>query len=196
MVVPFTSRPPKQTPHFGPTLRERRIAGALPRCRFADWYFTNGARGASHCLPLFIFRTPGFSVNRPSSSILNRPAARCADPPRTMASPCRTRSGKKTRTILSTDPCVVPEAAKRTTLNTEVPGSDFDHFEILLAGPALRACPVRRNLFPPCSRCDTCLRDPCGLVVDPAADQAHPGPHCNASCHRSGGHRTKSQVNR
>src|SRR5688500_20151192 len=38
MVVPFASRPPKQTPHCGPTRRERRIAGTLRRCRFAYWY--------------------------------------------------------------------------------------------------------------------------------------------------------------
>ena len=38
MVVPFASRSPKQTPHFDPTRRERPIAGALRRCRFADWH--------------------------------------------------------------------------------------------------------------------------------------------------------------
>jgi hypothetical protein len=33
MVVPFPSRSPKQTPHFGLTGRERPLAGALRCCR-------------------------------------------------------------------------------------------------------------------------------------------------------------------
>src|SRR4051812_7736575 len=50
---------------------------------------------------------------------------------------------------------------------------DLDHLEVLLAGAALGARPVRRNVFPSGARCDALLGRTELLVVEPAADQAH-----------------------
>src|SRR3954463_12462072 len=53
-------------------------------------------------------------------------------------------------------------------------GSDLDHLEIFLAGSAFGTGPVDRNVFPASARRDALLRQSRLLVVDPAADQAHP----------------------
>src|SRR6185312_9491344 len=53
--------------------------------------------------------------------------------------------------------------------------SDLHHFEVFLASAALRARPVHRDVGPGRARCQTVLRVASRLVVDPTADQAHPG---------------------
>jgi hypothetical protein len=61
---PFASRPPKQTPHFGPTLREgewRAHCGVAASLIGLDQQ--RSPRLALH--PAIRLRTPGFSVNRP-----------------------------------------------------------------------------------------------------------------------------------
>src|SRR5688572_1622084 len=64
MVVPFASRSPKQTPHFDPTRRERPIAGALRRCRFAYWYAPT-ALTTPCTVPAISLSHVRSSVNRP-----------------------------------------------------------------------------------------------------------------------------------
>src|SRR5690606_4988062 len=55
------------------------------------------------------------------------------------------------------------------------PGSDLDHLEVFLARMALRAGPVGRDVFPARARRDALVGQAGGLVVDEAANQAHPG---------------------
>ncbi len=60
--------PTKQTPHFGPTRRERRMAGALPPYLPTERSLIGISQRRSrrlHCIPPSIFRTPVVSVNRP-----------------------------------------------------------------------------------------------------------------------------------
>jgi hypothetical protein len=49
------------------------------------------------------------------------------------------------------------------------------HLEVFLAGAAFGAGPVHRHVGPGVSRRDAVFGVTRGLVVDPAADQAHPG---------------------
>src|SRR5262249_32597208 len=51
---------------------------------------------------------------------------------------------------------------------------DFHHLEVFLAGAAFRAGPVRRHILPARARRDIVVGGALRLVVDPAADQAHP----------------------
>jgi hypothetical protein len=51
--------------------------------------------------------------------------------------------------------------------------SNFDHFEIFLARAAFRTRPVRRHVFPAGAGGYALVGRPFGLVVDPAADEAH-----------------------
>ena len=51
--------------------------------------------------------------------------------------------------------------------------SELHHLEVFLARAALRAGPVGRHVLPPGSRRDAVVRRAGGLVVDPAADEAH-----------------------
>ena len=53
--------------------------------------------------------------------------------------------------------------------------SELHHLEVLLARAAFRTGPVHRNIGPGGTRGDAMLRITRGFVVDPAADQAHPG---------------------
>src|SRR5947207_15277859 len=57
--------------------------------------------------------------------------------------------------------------------------SDLHHLEIVLASAALRAGPVHRHVFPARAGLDALVGKSRRLVVDEAADQAHPGlePH-------------------
>ena len=53
--------------------------------------------------------------------------------------------------------------------------SDLHHLEIFLARTALGTGPVHRNRFPLRARQNTVIRIACGFVIDPPANQAHPG---------------------
>src|SRR5437868_2545343 len=53
--------------------------------------------------------------------------------------------------------------------------SEGDHLEVFLAGAALRAGPVDGHVFPLRAGCDPVFGRAGGFVVDPSADQAHPG---------------------
>src|SRR5690606_23689396 len=53
--------------------------------------------------------------------------------------------------------------------------SDDHHLEVVLGHPAVGAGPGVWNVFPARARRDAFLRQPEGLVVDEAADDAHPG---------------------
>lgn len=52
--------------------------------------------------------------------------------------------------------------------------SDLRHLEVFLARAAFRARPVDGHVFPARTRGDALFRQPCLLVVDPTANQAHP----------------------
>ncbi len=80
--------------------------------------------------------------------------------------------------------CVVRDYGSRSAPNTEVPGSDFNHFEIFFARPALGTRPIRRNVFPSRPRRDSRVRNPRCLVIDPATDETHPGFHRCVGRHR------------
>jgi len=54
-------------------------------------------------------------------------------------------------------------------------GSDRDHFEIFFACATLGARPVHRHILPARAGRDAFVGQSGGLVIDPAADQAHPG---------------------
>ena len=56
-------------------------------------------------------------------------------------------------------------------------GSDFNHFEVFLARTAFRTGPVHRNILPTRPRRNIFFGRSGCLVVDPAANQAHPGFH-------------------
>jgi hypothetical protein len=60
--------PAKADAAFRPNPAGKRMAGALRRCRFADWYLTNGARGASHCIPPFAFALSASARTGPDST--------------------------------------------------------------------------------------------------------------------------------
>src|SRR5512137_750270 len=109
-------------------------------------------------------------------------APRAAIGPRARRTQQARNRGRYDRPIFGlyrSEPCVA-------AWNTAVPGSDFDHFEIFLAGAALRAGPVRRKVLPLRPRRDALVRQPRGLVVDPAANQAHPGLRRHACRHLPG----------
>src|SRR5690606_12789824 len=55
--------------------------------------------------------------------------------------------------------------------------SDFDQFEIFLAGAALRADPVGRNILPTSAGGNTFLRKTGFLIIYPSTNQTHPGSH-------------------
>src|SRR3954462_1971718 len=57
--------------------------------------------------------------------------------------------------------------------------SDFHHLKIVLAGTALGAGPVHRHIFPARAGLDSLVGKPRRLVVDEAADEAHPGLELN-----------------
>jgi hydroxymethylpyrimidine/phosphomethylpyrimidine kinase len=52
--------------------------------------------------------------------------------------------------------------------------SDRSHFKVFFAGAAFRASPVHRDLIPAGARCDAFFGQASGLVIDPAANEAHP----------------------
>ena len=52
---------------------------------------------------------------------------------------------------------------------------NHDHFKIFLASTTFRASPVHRHICPARTRCNPFIRQAGSFVVDPAADQAHPG---------------------
>src|SRR5688500_12237450 len=54
-------------------------------------------------------------------------------------------------------------------------GSERHHLEIILGHPAIRTGPGVRDVFPARAGGDAFLGKSCGLVVDEAADDAHPG---------------------
>lgn len=56
-----------------------------------------------------------------------------------------------------------------------------DHFKILLARSAFRACPVHRHVLPARSGRNTLVGESLRLVVNPPADQTHPGLEFRAS---------------
>lgn len=58
---------------------------------------------------------------------------------------------------------------------SEGKGSDRDHFEIFFACATLGARPVHRHILPARAGRDAFVGQSGGLVIDPAADQAHPG---------------------
>ncbi len=60
------------------------------------------------------------------------------------------------------------------TSGHEKPHSDLNHFEIFLARPAFRACPVNRHVFPAGAWRNPFFRQTRLFVVHPAANQAHP----------------------
>src|SRR5690349_8021731 len=68
------------------------------------------------------------------------------------------------------NPCTVTIAS---SFECAVAPSELDHLEIVLARAAFGAGPVRRNVFPAGAGRDAVFRRSDGLVVDPAADQAH-----------------------
>jgi hypothetical protein len=53
----------------------------------------------------------------------------------------------------------------------------FDHFKVLFARSAFRAGPIHRYVLPFGTRCDALIRVSGSFVIDPSADQAHPGLH-------------------
>src|SRR5690606_41493858 len=55
--------------------------------------------------------------------------------------------------------------------------SAFDQCEIFLAGAALRADPVGRNLLPASAGGNTFLRKTGFLIIYPSTNQTHPGSH-------------------
>ena len=65
---------------------------------------------------------------------------------------------------------VLPDSS---SLNSDTRTLQLDHFEIFLARAALRARPVRRHVFPFRPGGDALVGGARGLVIDPAADQAH-----------------------
>src|SRR3990167_2171509 len=54
-------------------------------------------------------------------------------------------------------------------------GSKLHHLEVVLACTAFRADPVHGNVLPARAGRDALIRQAGGLIVNPAADQAHPG---------------------
>ncbi len=52
---------------------------------------------------------------------------------------------------------------------------NLNHFKIFFPCTTLRASPIHGHLSPSGARRDAVVRSACGLVIDPAADQAHPG---------------------
>ncbi len=53
--------------------------------------------------------------------------------------------------------------------------SDGDHFKVFLAGTAFRTSPVHGYLVPACASGNTLFGQASRFVVDPSADEAHPG---------------------
>lgn len=53
--------------------------------------------------------------------------------------------------------------------------SDDDHFKVFLACATFRTGPVHGHLFPRRTWCNAFVGQASGFVVDPAADEAHPG---------------------
>jgi hypothetical protein len=53
--------------------------------------------------------------------------------------------------------------------------SDGDHFKIFLACTALWTSPIHGNVFPQGSRGNAMFWRTLGFIVNPAANQAHPG---------------------
>src|SRR5574343_55540 len=54
-------------------------------------------------------------------------------------------------------------------------GSNLHHLEVVLARTALRADPVHGHIFPAGTCRDAFFGQACRFIVNPAADQAHPG---------------------
>ena len=53
--------------------------------------------------------------------------------------------------------------------------SDGHHFKVFLPGAALRTGPVHGHLFPACASGNALIRQTRRFVIDPSADEAHPG---------------------
>ena len=51
----------------------------------------------------------------------------------------------------------------------------LDHFEVFFHGAAIGAAPVFGDIFPSGAGCQAIFRAAFVLLVDPTADQAHPG---------------------
>ncbi len=75
--------------------------------------------------------------------------------------------------------CCKPAQAK---VLIQASASDGDHFKIFLACAALRTGPVHRHVFPARARGDALFRQAGFLVINPAADQAHPGLEFLSGC--------------
>ena len=54
--------------------------------------------------------------------------------------------------------------------------SDLDHFEIFLPCPALGTGPIHGDIGPGGAGCEAVFGISGSLVIDPTADEAHPGP--------------------
>jgi len=52
---------------------------------------------------------------------------------------------------------------------------DGDHFKVFLAGTAFGTRPVHGHVFPACARGNTLIRQASRFIVDPTANEAHPG---------------------
>ena len=65
--------------------------------------------------------------------------------------------------------------AKASSVARSLADSDLDQFEIFLAGSALGTGPVQRHVGPPGAGGNASIGITQRLVIDPAANQAHPG---------------------
>src|SRR6201996_4566864 len=81
----------------------------------------------------------------------------------TASRPCGASGQHPSPATLPTQPARAPR-----------PSSDLDHLEVFLAGAALGAGPVERDILPAGTWRNVFLGQSRLFVVDPAADQAHP----------------------